>query len=75
MHVGVECVKEAKVQTLKSEFKAIRRKDGELIDDFAMKLTTIVSGIRSLGDMVKRSPSSRSSFELFPKIHANCYLH
>ena len=26
MHVGVECVKEAKVQTLKSEFEAIRRK-------------------------------------------------
>ena len=53
MHVGVECVKKAKVQTLKSEFEAIRMKDGELIDDFAMNLTTIVSGIRSLGDMME----------------------
>lgn len=42
MHVGVDCVKEAKVQTLKSEFEAIHMKDGESIDDFAMKLITIV---------------------------------
>ena len=53
MHVGVECVKEAKVQTLKSEFEAICMKDGESIDDFAMKLATIVSGICSLGNMVE----------------------
>ena len=32
MHVGVERVKEAKVQTLKSEFEAIRIKHGESID-------------------------------------------
>ena len=52
MHVGVERVKEANVKTLKSEFEAICMKDGELIEDFAMKLTTIVNGIRSLGNMV-----------------------
>ena len=52
MHVGVERVKEANVKTLKSEFEAIYMKDGELIEDFAMKLTTIVNGIRSLGNMV-----------------------
>ncbi|XP_022930088.1 uncharacterized protein LOC111436574 [Cucurbita moschata] len=53
MHMGVERVNEAKVQTLKSEFEAIRMKDGESIDDFTMKLTTVVSGIRSLGDVVE----------------------
>ena len=53
MHVGLERVKEAKTQTLKSEFEAKHMKDGESIDDFAMKLTTIVSSIRSLGDMVE----------------------
>ena len=45
MHVGVERVKEAKVQTLKSEFKAIRMKDDESIDDFSMKLTTITTSV------------------------------
>ena len=53
MHVGVECVKEAKVQTLRSEFEAIPMKDGESIEDFAMKLTTIVSVIHSLGDVME----------------------
>ena len=38
----VERVKEVKVQTLKREFKAIRMKDSESIDEFAMKLTMIV---------------------------------
>ena len=42
MNVGVECVKEAKVLTLKNEFEAIRMKDYESIDNFVMKLTTIV---------------------------------
>ena len=36
IHVGVERVKEAKVQTLKSEFDAIRVKNGESIDDFSI---------------------------------------
>ena len=53
MHVSVEQVKEAKVQTLKSEFEAIRRKDGESIDDFFMKLTTIVTGICWLDEKVE----------------------
>ncbi|XP_020585663.1 uncharacterized protein LOC110028241 [Phalaenopsis equestris] len=43
MHVGVERVKEAKVQTLRTHFEAIRMKDGETVDDFAMKLTSIVT--------------------------------
>ena len=73
MHVGVECVKEAKVQTLKSEFEAIHMKDGESIDDFSMKLMTIVSSIRQRGggDLHRQEvPSICSS-----KIHADCYLH
>ena len=53
MHVGVEHVKEANVQTLKSEFEVIHIRDDESIGDFAMKLTMIVSGIRSLGDKVE----------------------
>ena len=53
MHVDTECVKEAKVQTLKSEFEAIRMKDGESIDDFAMKLTIIISDIHSIGEKLE----------------------
>ena len=53
MHVGVERVKEAQVQILKSELEAIYMKDGESIDEFSMKLTTIVSCIHSLDDVVE----------------------
>ena len=53
MHMGAERVKEAKVQTLKSEFEVLRMRDGESVDDFAMKLTAIVNGIRALGDKVE----------------------
>ena len=38
---------------MKSEFETNRMKNGESIDDFAMKLMTIVSDIRSLGDVVE----------------------
>ena len=53
MHVGVKRVKEAKVETLKSEFEATRMKDNESIDGFSMKLRTMVSGILSLRDVVE----------------------
>ena len=52
MHMGADRVKEAKVQTLKSEFEVLCMRDGESVDEFAMKLTSIVTGIRSLGEQV-----------------------
>ncbi|GJR90263.1 zinc finger, CCHC-type containing protein, partial [Tanacetum coccineum] len=53
MHMGAERVKEAKVQTLRSDFEVIRMKDSESVDEFAMRLNTIVTGIRTLGDTVE----------------------
>ncbi|CAH9074982.1 unnamed protein product [Cuscuta epithymum] len=55
MHIGDERVKEAKVQTLRSEFEALSMKEGESVDDFAMKLTKIVNGIRTLGDTIEET--------------------
>ena len=45
MHLSADRVKEARVQTLKSEFEGMRLKETESIDDFAMRLTTIVNQI------------------------------
>nr|GEU85354.1 hypothetical protein [Tanacetum cinerariifolium] len=53
MHMGAERVKEAKIQTLKSDFEVIRMKDSGSMDEFAMRLNTIVTGIRSLGDTIE----------------------
>nr|GEZ58664.1 hypothetical protein [Tanacetum cinerariifolium] len=53
MHMGADRVKEAKVQTLRSDFEVIRMKGSESMDEFAMRLNTIVTGIRSLGDTIE----------------------
>nr|GEV03841.1 hypothetical protein [Tanacetum cinerariifolium] len=53
MHMGADRVKEAVVQTLRSIFEVIRIKDRESVDEFLMKLNTIVTGIRSLGDTIE----------------------
>nr|GEW35625.1 hypothetical protein [Tanacetum cinerariifolium] len=43
MHMGADRVKEAKVQTLRSDFEVIRMKDSESVDEFAMRLNTIIT--------------------------------
>nr|GEV01277.1 hypothetical protein [Tanacetum cinerariifolium] len=53
MHMGAERVKEAKVQTLRSDFEVIRMKESESVDEFSMRLNTIVTGIRSLCDTIE----------------------
>ena len=37
MHIGAERVKDAKVQTLKTEFEGLRMKESESVDNFASR--------------------------------------
>lgn len=53
--MGVERVKAAKVQTLKTEFKSLNMKETDQLDDFCMKLNTIVTNNRVLGDTKEES--------------------
>ena len=62
MHMGVERVKEAKVQTLKSKFKVIGMKDGEVVEYFAMNWSSSTS--ICLATRLRRSPKSRGCFKL-----------
>ena len=50
IHVGAERVKEAKIQTLKIEFKIMNMKESETIDDYAARLTGVVNKVRTFGD-------------------------
>ncbi|XP_020250569.1 uncharacterized protein LOC109827953 [Asparagus officinalis] len=52
VHMGAERVKEAKIQTLRSEFEGLRMREAETVDDFGAKLTTILNKIRALGDKI-----------------------
>ena len=42
MRVGVEHVREAKAQTRRSEYEALRYTDGEGIESYVMRLRTII---------------------------------
>ena len=50
-----------------SEFKAIYMNDGKSVDDLSLKLTTIVSDIHSLGDMVDEFSVVKKLFRVVPR--------
>ncbi|XP_074323271.1 uncharacterized protein LOC141660206 [Apium graveolens] len=53
VHLCADNVKNAKVQTLKSEFEALTVKDTEQLDDFCMRLNGFVANIRTLGEEIE----------------------
>ena len=53
MHMGVARVREATTQWLRSEFEAIAFRDGETLDAFGMRITSLVNNLRSLGDSME----------------------
>ena len=52
-HVGVDRVKEARVQTLESEFEQLKMKDNESLDVYAGKISEIATQASSLGHTVE----------------------
>ncbi|CAN6178599.1 unnamed protein product [Urochloa humidicola] len=55
MYQGAQRVKDARVQALREELDGLRMKSTDSVDDFAMKVNTIVSTIRGLGDNIEDS--------------------
>ena len=53
MSLGADKVKMAKVQTLKCEFEALYMRENEQLDDFYLKLNSLVTNIRVLGEKVE----------------------
>ncbi|KAE8775123.1 hypothetical protein D1007_52400 [Hordeum vulgare] len=50
MHVGVERVWEARIQSLRSEFVVLNMGDAESVGDFVERFTMLVGRIHELGD-------------------------
>ena len=50
MRQGADRVKEAHAQHLLQEFENFACKDGELVDDFAMRINTLAGELRVLGE-------------------------
>ncbi|KAL4556371.1 hypothetical protein LXL04_039022 [Taraxacum kok-saghyz] len=73
-YLGVDRVQEARLHTLKSDFQALRMKDGESINEFAGKLSAMISKYNSFGatleDNVLYSDIDTMSFEEAIRIKA-----
>jgi hypothetical protein len=52
--VGAELVRDARLQTLKSEFDALSMKEAETVDEFARKLTAMSVKYGNLGGTLER---------------------
>jgi hypothetical protein len=50
MRMGVNHAREAMTQWLRKEFQNIAFTDGETLDSFGMRITTLTNNLRSLGD-------------------------
>ena len=52
---GASRAKKARVQTLKSEFEMLSMSDSEKIEDFHMRMNSLVTNIRALGETMEES--------------------
>jgi hypothetical protein len=65
--VGEERVKEARLQTLKSEFDALRMKEGNLIDHYAGQLTGMSVWYSNLGGSLDDQALVKKLFDTVPE--------
>ncbi|XP_074361870.1 uncharacterized protein LOC141702070 [Apium graveolens] len=54
MCLGSDRIRQAKMQTLKSEFEVLSMKETETIGEFCMMLNDLVTNIRALGEIVEK---------------------
>lgn len=65
-YLGADRVQKARLHTLKSEFEALRMKDGESIDEYAGKLSGMISKYNSLGATLEDEVLVRKLFDTVP---------
>lgn len=66
-HMGAERVKEARLQTLSSEFDRLKMKDTETIDDFAGRISEISSKAAALGRNIEEPKLVRKILKSLPR--------
>ncbi|XP_013673593.2 uncharacterized protein LOC106377926 [Brassica napus] len=71
-YVGAERVREARLQTLMSEFDRLKMKETEKIDDFAGKLSEISSKSSALGEEIEESKLVKKFLKSLPRKR---YIH
>jgi hypothetical protein len=67
MRLGDERVREANAQKLLGAFENVKFRDGETIDEFAMRLNTMASELRALGEKVDEVRLVKKVLRIVPK--------
>jgi hypothetical protein len=67
LRLGSERVREARAQTRRSEFENLRFKDGEKVEQFAMRLTGVMHDLEILGDRVTEHKAVLKFLRCVPK--------
>uniref|UniRef100_A0A453E0I8 Uncharacterized protein n=1 Tax=Aegilops tauschii subsp. strangulata TaxID=200361 RepID=A0A453E0I8_AEGTS len=70
MRLGVARVREAKVTSLRRQYEAIKFNDGEGIDDFGMRLSSLVTQLELLGDKIGEPAVIRKFLSVIPKAYS-----
>jgi hypothetical protein len=66
MRVGAERVKEANAQRLLQEFENIAFKDGETVDEFAMRINALAADLRTSGETIDDSQVVKKMLRVLP---------
>ncbi|WVZ93228.1 hypothetical protein U9M48_039226 [Paspalum notatum var. saurae] len=66
VRMGVERVREASARQLLKEFGEITFRDGELVDDFALRITGLANNIRTLGGKVDDTDVVKKMIQVAP---------
>jgi hypothetical protein len=67
MRVGVDRVREARRQRLRKEFDQLAFKAGENVEDFSLRVSSIVTELQSLGDTTSKLDGIQKILRVVPK--------
>ncbi|KAD4584327.1 hypothetical protein E3N88_21928 [Mikania micrantha] len=70
-HVGADRVKEARLQTLNTEFESVKMKDTDSIDDVAARLQGLASQYSAYGSLLEEKRLVRKFLNMMPKRFIN----
>ncbi|KAI3716014.1 hypothetical protein L6452_23047 [Arctium lappa] len=71
-HLGADRVKEARLQTLMSEFERVKMKDSDTIDTFAGRLSELATKAASLGQTIEEPKLVKKFLNSLPR---SKYIH
>jgi hypothetical protein len=67
LRIGDEWVHEAKAQTHRRDFDRLAFKDGESVEDFALRLSTVVNDLDTLGDPIGEYKAVKKFLRVVPR--------